>query len=150
MLHGDYSKYKKSFKAIKRTFERYFKRMETMADRVIAAAKLKGMRQKAEIERYCDIPPRTLTNMADNHRPRDGTLQKICEALDVSEDYVLYGTDTPQEIVKQQSLIDKPRLERKNPDKLRRFIGLLSTMDDEDIDTVLEYMAFLKSRKGKS
>lgn len=124
--------------------------METMTDRVIAAAKLKGMRQKAEIERYCDIPPRTLTNMAGGHKPRDGTLRKICEALDVSEDYVLYGTDTPQGIVEQQSLIVKPRLERRNPDKLRRFIGLLSTMDDEDIDTVLEYMMFLKSRKGKS
>ena len=120
--------------------------METMADRVIAAAKLKGMRQKATIERYCDIPPRTLTNMADGHRPRDGTLRKICEALDITENYVLYGKDRPKGLVEQQSLIEKTRIEKK--DKLRQFIDLLSTMDDEDIDTTLEYMMFLKSRKG--
>ena len=120
--------------------------METMADRVIAAAKLKGMRQKAAIERYCDIPPRTLTNMADGHRPRDGTLRKICEALDISENYVLYGTDKPKGLVEQQSMIEKSRIEKK--DKLRQFIDLLSSMDDEDIDTTLEYMMFLKSRKG--
>lgn len=150
MLHGDYSKYRKSFKAIKRTIERYFSRMETMTDRVIAAAKLKGMRQKAEIERYCNIPPRTLTNMAGGHRPKDGTLLKICEALDITESYVLYGDDVPNGIAEQKSLIEKPRTERRSTNKLKRFIGLLSTMDDEDIDTVLEYMAFLKSRKGKS
>ena len=148
MLHGDYSKYIKSFKAIKRTFERYFSRMETMTDRIMKAAAPRGMSKMAEVERYCGIPPRTLSNMADNHKPRNATLQKICEALDISEDYVLYGTDMPEGIVKQQSLIIKPRIERKNPDKLRQFIGLLSTMDDEDIDTTLEYMTFLKSRKG--
>lgn len=122
--------------------------METMADRVIAAAKLKGMRQKAEIERYCDIPPRTLTNMADGHKPREGTLEKICAALEISENYVLYGKDVPKGIAEQKSLIDKPRIEKRNVSKLKQFVDLLSTMDDDDIDTVLEYMAFLKSRKG--
>ena len=122
--------------------------METMADRVIAAAKLKGMRMKAEIERYCDIPPRTLTNMADGHKPREGTLEKICKALEISENYVLYGKDVPKGIAEQKSLIEKPRIEKRSPGKLKQFVDLLSTMDDEDIDTVLEYMMFLKSRKG--
>ena len=124
--------------------------METMTDRVMAAAKRNGMSTMAEVERFCGIPVRTLTNMASGHKPRGGTLRKICEAMDISEDYVLYGDDVPNGIEEQKPLIEKPRIERRSTNKLKRFVCLLSTMDDEDIDTVLEYMAFLKSRKGKS
>lgn len=150
MLHGDYSKYRKSFKAIKRTFERYFSRMETMTDRVMKVAKERGLKTMADVERHCDIPPRTLSNMADNHRPRDTTLQKICEALNITENYILYGTDAPEGIAEQQSLFERPKPESKNPkpDKLRQFVKMLASMDDKDFETMIEYMTFLKSRKG--
>ena len=118
--------------------------METMTDRVIAAAKLKGMRQKAEIERYCGIPARTLTNMASGHKPNDATLAKICEALDISAEYVLNG-DNPTE---QLSLIGTPAKKPAKQDKLRKFVNLLASLDDEDFGTVIEYMYFLRSRKG--
>lgn len=124
--------------------------METMTDRIMAVAAKRNMRTKAEVERFCDIPERTLTNMGFGHKPRETTLRKICEALDLTEGYILHGTDAPEGISEQQSLFDKPkpRIERQKPDKLRRFVKLLASLDDNDFDTVIEYMTFLKSRKG--
>lgn len=150
MLHGDYSKYGESFKAIKRTFERYFKRMETMTDRVMAVAQKMNIRTMAEVERFCGIPPRTLSNMAGGHKPKDATLRKISEALGVTNGYILYGSDESEEISEQQSLLEKSKAKenRAKSDKLRQFVRLLASMDDGDFDTVIEYMMFLKSRKG--
>ena len=150
MLHGDYSKYIKSFKAIKRTIERYFNRMETMTDRVMAVAQKMNISTMAEVERFCGIPPRTLSNMAGGHKPKDATLRKISEALGVTNGYILYGTDELEGIAEQQSLLErsKPQTPRAKPDKLRQFVRLLASMDDRDFDTVIEYMTFIKSRKG--
>ena len=145
MLHGDYSKYRKSFKAIKRTVREDFSRMETMTDRIMKAAAPMGMSKMAEVERYCGIPVRTLTNMASGHRPKDATLAKICEALDISAEYVLNG-DNPTE---QLSIISTPTAKKPaKQDKLRKFVNLLASMNDADFDTVIEYMYFLRSRKG--
>ena len=145
MLYGDYSKYRKSFKAIKRTFERYFKRMETMTDRIMAVAKTMGMSKMAEVERFCGIPARTLTNMASGHKPKDATLAKICEALDISAEYVLNGDNPPEQLSLTGTSTAKKPVKQ---DKLRKFVNLLASLDDEDFETVIEYMYFLRSRKG--
>ena len=145
MLRKDYSKCRESFKAIKRTFERDFSRMETMTDRIMKAAAPRGMSKMAEVERYCGIPKRTLTNMGKGHKPNGATLVKICEALDISEEYVLNG-DNPSE---QLSLLNAaPAKKPAKQDKLRKFVNLLASLDDEDFETVIEYMYFLRSRKG--
>ena len=124
--------------------------METMTDRVMKVAKERGLKTMADVERHCDIPVRTLSNMADNHRPRDTTLRKICEALNITENYILYGTDAPDGIAEQQSLFERSKPENKGqkPDKLRQFVKMLASMDDKDFETMIEYMTFLKTRKG--
>ena len=124
--------------------------METMTDRIMAVAKTMGMSKMAEVERYCGIPVRTLTNMAGGHKPKDSTMRKICETLGITEDYVLNGTDEPEAIADQQTVSERPKLESKKsrPDKLRQFVRLLASMDDKEFDTVIEYMMFLKRRKG--
>lgn len=119
--------------------------METMTDRIMKAAAPRGMSKMAEVERYCGIPVRTLTNMASGHKPKDATLAKICEALDISAEYVLNG-DNPSE---QLSLLNAaPTKKPTKQDKLRKFVNLLASLDDEDFETVIEYMYFLRSRKG--
>lgn len=119
--------------------------METMTDRIMKVAAPRGMSKMAEVERYCGIPARTLTNMASGHKPKSSTLTKICEALDISEEYVLNG-DNPSE---QLSLLNAASTKKPaKQDKLRKFVNLLASLDDEDFETVIEYMYFLRSRKG--
>ena len=145
MLHGDYSRTAESFKAIKGTIEREFSRMETMTDRIMKAAAPRGMSKMAEVERYCGIPERTLTNMGRGHKPKDATMAKICEALDISEEYVLKGENPPEQL---SLLSAAPVGKTVKHDELRKFVNLLASLDDEDFETVIEYMYFLKSRKG--
>ena len=119
--------------------------METMTDRIMKAAAPRGMSKMAEVERYCGIPARTLTNMASGHKPKGSTLLKICEALDISEEYILSGNNPPEQL----SLLNAaPTKKPAKQDKLRKFVNLLASLDDEDFETVIEYMYFLKSRTG--
>lgn len=120
--------------------------METMTDRIMAVAKTMGMNKMAEVERFCGIPVRTLTNMASGHKPKEATLQKICEALGISKEYIL-GEDGCTIQVAPPVTASTRRIPPKQ-DRLRQFAKLLASMNDRELDTVIEYMTFLKSRKG--
>lgn len=125
--------------------------MSVLYDRIKEAGKKKGLYTDVEIERACGIT-RTLSNIkAYGVVPQEATLYKICVTLGVSEDELLDGIERKKS-TGRPSGTGKQRLFEIVPknDRLREFVNVLASLDDKDFDTMIDYMYYLKSRKGNN
>lgn len=127
--------------------------MSILYDRIMAAAEKKGMKKMAEIERYCEIPVRTLSNIkAYNVIPQEETLAMICAHLDIDEEQLMDGLERKKSPGRPRIAQDQTKnveIVVKN-DRLREFVNTLASLNDKDFDTMIDYMYYLKSRKDRS
>lgn len=125
--------------------------MSILYDRIKEAGKKKGLYTDVEIERACGIT-RTLSNIkAYGVVPQEATLYKICAGLDIAEEELMDGIERKKSTGRPSSSGKQNRLFEIVPknDRLREFVNVLVSLDDKDFDTMIDYMYYLKSRKGK-
>lgn len=122
-----------------------------MRDRIIKAMREKGINSMAELERRAGIPTGTMRNAGQGHMPSMDKIKKICNLLGVTVDWILYGDEevsddtTRDRDNKKESAI--PAVE--NADPVREFARMVYLLNDQNMQSLLDYLRYLLSRQER-
>ena len=115
-----------------------------MRERIIKIMHEKEINSMAELERKAGVPSGTMRNVGQGHMPSMDKVRKIANVLGVSVDYIVNGTETPQEPKKEP----KP-LKNQSSDPIREFCSLIGSLSDQNMEVLLDYLRYLISKQER-
>ena len=115
-----------------------------MRERIIKIMHEKEINSMAELERRAGVPGGTMRNMGQGHMPSMDKVRKIANVLGVSVDYIVNGTETHQEPKKEP----KP-LKNQSSDPIREFCSLISSLSDQNMEVLLDYLKYLVQKQER-
>lgn len=115
-----------------------------MRDRIIEAMRKRGIYSMAELERKSGVPSGTLRNMGQGHMPSMEKVNRIATYLGVSVDYIVNGGEETPEIKTEP----KP-LKEQRPDPIREFFTLVASLNDQNMEALLDYVRYLASKQER-
>ena len=121
-----------------------------MKERILQAMREKGIFSMAELERKSGIPTGTMRNLGQGHMPSMAKLKKMSETLGVSVDWIVYGDKEEKEAPeKAETKMGPSGFRVPSSDPIREFAYLLSSLNDQNIQALIDYMRYLVSRQER-
>lgn len=119
--------------------------MATFAERLIEALRSKEM-SAAELCRKADIPESVMSQYKKGlYEPKQRRLEKISTILNVSSQWLL-GNDVPIDSAHPEVKTSSYEQQRKHEE----LIGIAERLTEKDIQKLIEYAEFLKSKHNQS
>ena len=123
-----------------------------MRDRIIKAMHEKNIYSMSELERQADIPAGTMRNLGQGHMPSMPKIKKIASLLGVSVDWLVYGEEKEEQEATVQRNITK--LEPEKREKIsaysaREFARLVGSLNDQNMEILLDYLRYLVSKQER-
>lgn len=109
-----------------------------LVDRIKETAKAQGM-TLIELSKAAELGPKTISNWR-SHNPQSQSLQKVADILNVSVDFLISGSATPEN--KQQRLLKPEEVSLQN----KIEVANLSQAELEKLDS---YLDFLKAEHAR-
>lgn len=116
-------------------------------DRIMEAAKAKGVRSMADLARRVGMHEHTFRNMGQGHMPPKEKLEKVAEYLEMTLDEIVGGAYTPPQR-KQREIQTKIERESENmpkqhSDSLRKVLSIIPNLSDRQLESALDYLKYL-------
>ena len=116
-------------------------------DRIMEAARAKGVRNMSDLARRVGIHEHALRNMGQGHMMSKEKLEKIGAYLDITMEDMLGGPYEPtkrkprsvQYQINQEP--DKPL--KKPSDPIRKVLAIISNLSDRQLESALDYLKYL-------
>ena len=116
-------------------------------DRIMEAAKAKGVKSMSDLARRVGMHEHTFRNMGQGHMPPKEKLEKVAEHLGMTLDEIVGGAYTPPQR-KQRAIQPKTEREPENPpkqhsDSLRKVLSIIPNLSDRQLESALDYLKYL-------
>lgn len=119
-----------------------------MRDRIIQAMNEKNIYSMAELERKAGIPAGTMRNIGQGHVPSMEKIKKIANYLSVSVDWIVGDEEKRQE--ESKPIKKEPeKIVKISSDPIREFTRLVSVLDDQNMEALLDYLRYLVSKQER-
>lgn len=116
-------------------------------DRIMEAAKAKGVKSMADLARRVGMHEHTFRNMGQGHMPPKEKLEKVAEYLGMTLDEIVGGVYTPPQ---RKPRAIQPKIEREsenppkqNSDSLRKVLSIIPNLSDRQLESALDYLKYL-------
>lgn len=116
-------------------------------DRIMEAAKAKGVRSMADLARRVGMHEHTFRNMGQGHMPPKEKLEKVAEYLGMTVEEIVGVVYTPQR-GRPRTIQPKTEMESENPpnqhsDSLRKVLSIIPNLSDRQLESALDYLKYL-------
>lgn len=116
-------------------------------DRIMEAAKAKGVRNMSDLARRVGIHEHALRNMGQGHMMSKEKLEKIGAYLDITMEDMLGGPYEPTKRkprVVQYQINQEPDKPLKQPsDPIRKVLAIIPNLSDRQLESALDYLKYL-------
>ena len=116
-------------------------------DRIMEAAKSKGVKNMSDLARRVGIHEHALRNMGQGHMMSKEKLEKIGSYLDITMEDMLGGPDEPTKRkprVVQYQINQEPDKPLKQPsDPIRKILSIIPNLSDRQLESALDYLKYL-------
>ncbi|MBO5969265.1 MAG: helix-turn-helix transcriptional regulator [Clostridia bacterium] len=120
-----------------------------MRDRIISLMRSKGINSMAELERKADIPSGTMRNLGQGHMPSMDKIRKIAYLLEVSVDWLISGDKKEDPVSKNDIKKESVKPVKASSDPLREFSRMVSQLNDQNMESLLDYLRYLLNRQER-
>ena len=116
-------------------------------DRIMEAARAKGVRNMSDLARRVGIHEHALRNMGQGHMMSKEKLEKIGAYLDITMEDMLGGPYEPTKRkprVVQYQINQEPDKPLKQPsDPIRKVLAIIPNLSDRQLESALDYLKYL-------
>ena len=116
-------------------------------DRIMEAAKAKGVKNMSDLARRVGIHEHALRNMGQGHMMSKEKLEKIGSYLDITMEDMLGGPYEPTKRkprVVQYQINQEPDKPLKQPsDPIRKVLAIIPNLSDRQLESALDYLKYL-------
>lgn len=116
-------------------------------DRIMEAAKSKGVKNMSDLARRVGIHEHALRNMGQGHMMSKEKLEKIGSYLDITMEDMLGGPYEPTKRkprVVQYQINQEPDKPLKQPsDPIRKVLAIIPNLSDRQLESALDYLKYL-------
>lgn len=116
-------------------------------DRIMEAARAKGVRNMSDLARRVDIHEHALRNMGQGHMLSKEKLEKIGSYLNITMEDMLGGPYEPTKRkprVVQYQINQEPDKPLKQPsDPIRKVLAIIPNLSDRQLESALDYLKYL-------
>ena len=116
-------------------------------DRIMEAARAKGVRNMSDLARRVGIHEHALRNMGQGHMMSKEKLEKIGSYLDITMEDMLGGPYEPTKRkprVVQYQINQEPDKPLKQPsDPIRKVLAIIPNLSDRQLESALDYLKYL-------
>lgn len=116
-------------------------------DRIMEAARVKGVRNMSDLARRVGIHEHALRNMGQGHMMSKEKLEKIGSYLDITMEDMLGGPYEPTKRkprVVQYQINQEPDKPLKQPsDPIRKILSIIPNLSDRQLESALDYLKYL-------
>lgn len=116
-------------------------------DRIMEAAKSKGVKNMSDLARRVGIHEHALRNMGQGHMMSKEKLEKIGAYLDITMEDMLGGPYEPTKRkprVVQYQINQEPDKPLKQPsDPIRKILSIIPNLSDRQLESALDYLKYL-------
>ncbi len=116
-------------------------------DRIMEAAKSKGVKNMSDLARRVGIHEHALRNMGQGHMMSKEKLEKIGSYLDITMEDMLGGPYEPTKRkprVVQYQINQEPDKPLKQPsDPIRKILSIIPNLSDRQLESALDYLKYL-------
>lgn len=116
-------------------------------DRIMEAAKAKGVKNMSDLARRVGMHEHTFRNMGQGHMPPKEKLEKVAEYLGMTLDEIVGGEYTPPQRKPREI---QPKIERESEnmpkqhsDSLRKVLSIIPNLSDRQLESALDYLKYL-------
>jgi lambda repressor-like predicted transcriptional regulator len=116
-------------------------------DRIMEAAKAKGVKNMSDLARRVGMHEHTFRNMGQGHMPPKEKLEKVAEYLGMTLDEIVGGAYTPPQRKPREI---QPKIERESEnmpkqhsDSLRKVLSIIPNLSDRQLESALDYLKYL-------
>ena len=120
-----------------------------MKDRIIKAMRDKGIYSMAELERKADIPSGTMRNLGQGHMPAMEKIKKIASLLEVSVDWLISGNGSEEAVPVKEIKKESVKPVKASSDPVREFTRMVSQLNDQNMESLIDYLRYLLSRQER-
>ena len=116
-------------------------------DRIMEAARAKGVKNMSDLARRVGIHEHALRNMGQGHMVSKEKLEKIGAYLDITMEDMLGGPYEPTKRkprVVQYQINQEPERPLKQPsDPIRKILSIIPNLSDRQLESALDYLKYL-------
>ena len=116
-------------------------------DRIMEAARAKGVKNMSDLARRVGIHEHALRNMGQGHMMSKEKLEKIGSYLDITMEDMLGGPYEPTKRkprVVQYQINQEPDKPLKQPsDPIRKILSIIPNLSDRQLESALDYLKYL-------
>ena len=116
-------------------------------DRIMEAARAKGVRNMSDLARRVGIHEHALRNMGQGHMMSKEKLEKIGSYLDITMEDMLGGPYEPTKRkprIVQYQINQEPDKPLKQPsDPIRKVLAIIPNLSDRQLESALDYLKYL-------
>lgn len=116
-------------------------------DRIMEAARAKGVKNMSDLARRVGIHEHALRNMGQGHMMSKEKLEKIGAYLDITMEDMLGGPYEPTKRkprVVQYQINQEPDKPSKQPsDPIRKVLAIIPNLSDRQLESALDYLKYL-------
>ena len=119
-------------------------------DRIMEAARAKGVRNMSDLARRVGIHEHALRNMGQGHMMSKEKLEKIGSYLDITMEDMLGGPYEPTKrkprVVQYQINQEPDKLLKQPSDPIRKILSIIPNLSDQQLESALDYLKYLVER----
>lgn len=116
-------------------------------DRIMEAARAKGVRNMSDLARRVGIHEHALRNMGQGHMVSKEKLEKIGAYLDITMEDMLGGPYEPTKrkprAVQQETKQEPDNLLKQPSDPIRKVLAIIPNLSDRQLESALDYLKYL-------
>ena len=116
-------------------------------DRIMEAAKSKGVKNMSDLARRVGIHEHALRNMGQGHMMSKEKLEKIGSYLDITMEDMLGGPYEPTKrkprVVQYQINQEPDKLLKQPSDPIRKVLAIIPNLSDRQLESALDYLKYL-------
>lgn len=116
-------------------------------DRIMEAARAKGVRNMSDLARRVGIHEHALRNMGQGHMMSKEKLEKIGSYLDITMEDMLGGPYEPtkrkQRAIQHETKQEPDKLLKQPSDPIRKVLAIIPNLSDQQLESALDYLKYL-------